>query len=81
MAAATSVVVLDRGNNTTCTVNLHGKKEEEDDDGDEVVEQPVSPANDPWRVAKGSLVVSPQQVVVAVAPINHLSHANISNGH
>lgn len=25
MAAATSVVVLDRGNNTTCTVNLHGK--------------------------------------------------------
>uniref|UniRef100_A0A182QZ46 Uncharacterized protein n=1 Tax=Anopheles farauti TaxID=69004 RepID=A0A182QZ46_9DIPT len=23
--AATSVVVLDRGNNTTCTVNLHGK--------------------------------------------------------
>lgn len=24
MAAATSVVVLDRGNNTTCTVNLHG---------------------------------------------------------
>uniref|UniRef100_A0A182X883 Uncharacterized protein n=1 Tax=Anopheles quadriannulatus TaxID=34691 RepID=A0A182X883_ANOQN len=22
--AATSVVVLDRGNNTTCTVNLHG---------------------------------------------------------
>lgn len=22
---ATSVVVLDRGNNTTCTVNLHGK--------------------------------------------------------
>jgi len=25
MAAATSVVVLDRGNNTTCTINLHGK--------------------------------------------------------
>lgn len=24
MAAATSVVVLDRGNNTTCTINLHG---------------------------------------------------------
>lgn len=24
-AAATSVVVLDRGNNTTCTINLHGK--------------------------------------------------------
>lgn len=24
-APATSVVVLDRGNNTTCTVNLHGK--------------------------------------------------------
>ena len=23
--AATSVVVLDRGNNTTCTINLHGK--------------------------------------------------------
>uniref|UniRef100_A0A182F1N5 Uncharacterized protein n=1 Tax=Anopheles albimanus TaxID=7167 RepID=A0A182F1N5_ANOAL len=22
--AATSVVVLDRGNNTTCTINLHG---------------------------------------------------------
>lgn len=27
MAAATSVVVLDRGNNTTCTVNLHGKND------------------------------------------------------
>lgn len=26
MAAATSVVMLDRGNNTTCTINLHGKK-------------------------------------------------------
>lgn len=25
MAAPTSVVVLDRGNNTTCTINLHGK--------------------------------------------------------
>lgn len=25
--AATSVVVLDRGNNTTCTINLHGKHE------------------------------------------------------
>lgn len=25
MAAATSVVVLDRGNNTTCTINLHGE--------------------------------------------------------
>lgn len=24
--AATSVVVLDRGNNTTCTINLHGKR-------------------------------------------------------
>ncbi|CAB0005803.1 unnamed protein product [Nesidiocoris tenuis] len=24
MAAATSVVLLDRGNNTTCTINLHG---------------------------------------------------------
>ncbi|MPC91650.1 hypothetical protein E2C01_086702 [Portunus trituberculatus] len=24
-APATSVVVLDRGNNTTCTVNLHGE--------------------------------------------------------
>lgn len=23
--AATSVVVLDRGNNTTCTINLHGE--------------------------------------------------------
>lgn len=23
--AATSVVVLDRGNNTTCTINLYGK--------------------------------------------------------
>ncbi|KAL6257904.1 hypothetical protein P5V15_011503 [Pogonomyrmex californicus] len=27
MAAATSVVVLDRGNNTTCTINLHGVKQ------------------------------------------------------
>lgn len=25
MAAATSVIVLDRSNNTTCTINLHGK--------------------------------------------------------
>ena len=28
MAAPTSVVLLDRGNNTTCTVNLHGKSKE-----------------------------------------------------
>lgn len=26
MAAATSVIVLDRSNNTTCTINLHGKR-------------------------------------------------------
>lgn len=26
--AATSVVVLDRGNNTTCTINLYGKYKE-----------------------------------------------------
>lgn len=27
MAAATSVIVLDRSNNTTCTINLHGKND------------------------------------------------------